>query len=250
MHTLVAFQEDQDEAGVYARIAAVADQHVRATGDQIIVPDMDNIIAGFAAVGALGDEVRVVSPRLRRVNPLYITPVSLALFGGSPPAMMYHGDSPIPLDKSEGLEVESNANPAASEVHTVGLWLSDGKQTKIDGEIHTINATITLAQVLSSWEFSEITLPDALPVGNYTVVGARCEAAGGVLFRFVPVGALNRPGGIVAQTAGGVDPFMQRFGRLGQWFSFDTTTPPAVELLGSAAAGSATYDIFLDVIKL
>ncbi len=250
MHTLIAFQESQDEAGVYARIAAVADQHVRATGDQIIVPDMNNIIAGFAAVGALGDEVRVVSPRLRRVNPLYITPVSLALFGGSPPAMMYHGDSPIPLDKSEAIEVESNADPATPEVHTVGLWLADGKQSKIDGEIHTINATINLAQVLSSWEMSEITLPDALPVGQYTVVGARAEIAGGVLFRFVPVGGVNRPGGICAQTAGGVDPFMQRFGRLGQWLTFDTITPPAVEVLGSAAAGAATYDVFLDLIKL
>jgi len=250
MFTTIAYQENINEAAVFARIAAVADQHVRATGDQIIVPDMNNIIAGFAAVGALGDEVRVISPRLRRVNPLYITPVSLALFGGSPPAMMFHGDSPIPLDKSEAIEVESNAVPGANEVHSVGLWLADGKQSKIDGEIHTINATINLAQVLSSWEMSEITLPDALPVGQYTVVGARAEIAGGVLFRLVPVGGINRPGGICAQTAGGVDPFMQRFGRLGQWLTFDTITPPAVEVLGSAAAGAVTYDVFLDVIKM
>ena len=248
--TLVAFSENINEAGVFVNLTGVPDQHVRVVGDQIVVSDFDMIIATAAFMGALGEEVRVITPRLRRINPLYITPLSLALFAGSPPAIMYHGDSPIPLDKNEALMVESSAVPGAPEQHAVGVWLADVKVTPITGEIHTVNCVANMAQVLDTWEFSEIVLPDALPVGRYAVVGARLEAAGGILFRFVPVGAVNRPGGVVAQDEAGVDPFMQRFGRLGQWFEFDTTTPPAVELLGSAALGAADYNVFMDVIKL
>jgi len=248
MFQLVAFSESQDEAGAYTRMAAVPDQSIRAVGDTITIGELDRIIASAAFLGALGDEARLISPSLRRINPLSITPVELALFPGARPAMMYHGDSPIPLKTNEALEAENNSNPAAAEQHAVLVWLSDGEQLPVKGEIHTVNCTVTMAQVIDSWEFSEITFPDSLPVGDYDVVGARLEAAAAIAFRFVPVGKAYRPGGICAQLASSYDPFMQRFGRLGRWFDFNTVQPPGVELLGSAAAGSATYDLFLDLM--
>lgn len=250
MFTTVAYSESQDEAGAMAKIAAVADQHVKTQGDGITVPTLNQLVGSVACVGSLGDEVRVIAPSLRRVNPLYIAPVELVISPSEMPRMMYHGENPIVLDVNETLEVENDANPAAAEQHTVALWLADGAISPIGGEIHTINAHITVTLVAGAWEFSEIVFPDALPVSDYNVVGARLVCGDGVVFRFVPVGEAHRPGGICAKSASAVDPIPQRFGGLGSWFSFNSVQPPAIEVLSSAAAASATYELYIDVIKL
>lgn len=249
MFSVVAYSESQDPGGVYEKMAAVADQHVKTSGDGITVPQMNQLIGAFFAGGTVPDKCRVISPSLRRINPLYIVPSEIALVPGADPAMLYRGENPVPLDVNETLEVENNANPAGAEQQTALVFLADGPIVPVTGEVWTLNCQITAAQVLDSWEFSEITFPDALPVGDYDIIGARCEAAGGVGFRFVPVGAFHRPGGVCAQAVNSKDPWAQRNGRLGAWASFNTITPPGVELLGSAAVGSATYDLFIDVIK-
>lgn len=249
MFTLIAFSESQDPGGVFAKVAAVSDQHVRTSGDKITVPQLNNIIASYGINGTGLGEARLVSPTLRRVNPYYITPTEITIAPASDPRIMYHGDNPIPLETNEDLEVENSANPAGAEVQTYGVWLADGPQLPVTGEIVTVNCEITLALVASSWEFSEITFPDSLPVADYDIVGARLVAAAGTLFRFVPVGASNRPGGVCAVATDSLDPFMQRYGRLGAWLTFNTVQPPGVEVLASAAAGSATYQLYLDLIK-
>ena len=249
MHTLVAFSESQDEAGVMAKIAAVPDQHIRTVGDGIIVPELNQILATVAFVGTTGDEARLIAPSLRRVNPLYITPLELILVPSPQPRVSYHGNNPIVLDVNETLEAENDANPAAAEQHTVGVFLGDSAISPLGGEIHTINAHVTLATVVDSWEFSEITFPDSLPVADYQVVGARLVCASGVLFRFIPVGGAHRPGGICAGLASGIDPEHQRFGGMGEWLSFNSVQPTSIEVLGSSAVGSATYEMYIDVIK-
>lgn len=249
MFTTVAFSESQDEAGVMSKMSACADQHVRTAGDKITVPELNQLIAVLGCMGANGDEARLVSPSLRRVNPYYITPIELGLVTSLMPRFMYHSENPIPLDVNEDLEAENDGNPAAAEQHSVVVWLADGVQAVQTGEIFTVNAHVTVTLVAGSWEFSEITFPDSLPVADYMVVGARCVCAAGVAFRFVPVGAAHRPGGVCAIAANATDPDFQRLGRLGSWFNFNTVQPPGVEVLGSAAAGSATYEIYLDLIK-
>jgi len=250
MFTTIAYSESQDEAGVMTRMAAVPDQHIKTVGDIITIPHLNQIIGAFAAVGTLGDEARLISPSLRRTNPLYITPISNALNVGATPAMHFHPENPIPLTTNESLEAENDADPAAPEQHTIVVWLADGVILPITGEIFTINAHITLAQVVGSWEFSEITFPDSLPVADYSIVGARLLVAAGIVFRFVPVGGINRPGGLVCPSIQGITSIHQRFGGLGEWLKFNTVQPPGVELLGSAPVGSATYELYIDVIKL
>lgn len=250
MFTLVAFSEAVAVSTALRKLAAVSDQHIKTSGSTITVSELKNIIGSYALVGLLGSEARLISPSLRRTNPLYITPVRLNIAPSADPAIMYHPSNPVPLDLNESLEAEEDGTIAAgTEQHCIGVWMSDGAITPITGEVFTINAEITLALVVNSWEFGEITFPDSLPVADYEVVGARLVAANGILFRFVPVGAAFRPGGISCATVEGKDPWMQRFGRMGAWFSFNTVQPPGVEVLGSVATGSATYQLYLDVIK-
>lgn len=250
MFTTVAFSEAVAVQTALSKLNAVADQHVKTSETTITVGAMNNIVGAYAACGLLATEARLISPSLRRTNPLYITPIDLAIAPPIDPAMMYHPTNPIPLDVNESLEAEEDGTiAAATEQHLIGVFMADGALASVGGEIFTINATINTALVVNSWEFSEITFPDSLPVADYQVVGARLVAANGILFRFVPVGAVNRPGGVSASAVNGKDPWNQRFGRMGVWFDFNTVQPPGVEVIGSAATGAATYELYIDAIK-
>lgn len=250
MFSTIAWSESLDPAGAFVNLAAVPDQHIKTSGDYITVGELNQLIAAYAANGTVPAEARLVSPSLRRTNPYYIAPVEGAIAPSADPLMMYHPESPVPLDTNESLEAQTNCNPAVAEQLLIAAWLADGAPSPVSGQIFTVNCEITLALVVNSWEFSEVTFPDSLPVGQYQVVGARAVIANGIIFRFVPVGAAHRPGGISASAVNGKDPFLQRYGRLGEWFTFDQVQPPAVEVIGSAATGSATYQMYVDLIAL
>ncbi len=250
MFTTVAFSKAVAVQTALGKLDAVSDQHIKTSGTTVTVGAMNNIVGAYALVGLLGTEARLISPSLRRTNPLYITPIDLAIVPPTDPAMMYHPANPVLLDVNESLEAEEDGTiAAATEQHLIGVFMSDGALSPVTGEIFTINANIALGLEPNSWEFSEITFPDSLPVADYTVVGARLVAANGILFRFVPVGAVNRPGGVSANAVDGKDPWNQRFGRMGDWFSFNTVQPPGIEVIGSVTTGSATYELYIDAIK-
>lgn len=249
MHTIIAFSESQDPGGVFTRMAGVPDQHVKVQGDGIWVPDFNRLLGGIACVGTLGVQARLVAPSLRRINPYYIQPVNLALFPGTDLVHNVSGNSAIALDINEALECENNSDPAAGEQQTVVVALAPAPLDAVKGEIFTVVATVTLAQLAGEWSFAELDFVDELPVGAYKVVGMACVAAGAVAARLVPVGLAYRPGGpaMNAEDDQGYDMF--RNGNLGEWFSFETVQPPGIEIISSAAAGSATYQIYLDLMR-
>ncbi len=250
MFTLVAFSHIPGVQVGLTKVPAVSDQHIKTSGTTITVGALNNIVGAYACCGLLANEARLISPSLRRTNPLYITPIDLAEKPPLDPAMMYHPQNPVLLDVNESLEAEEDGTIAAgTEQHTIGVWMSDGALSPVTGEVFTINAEIQRVESLNSWQFSEITFPDSLPVADYDVVGARLIAGDQILFRFVPVGSAHRPGGVAANHSNGIDPWNQRFGRMGVWFSFNTVQPPGVEFLGTVAPGAATRQLYLDVIK-
>ncbi len=249
MHTTIAWAEAHTPDGTLLKLDAVSDQHVKVSGEKFYLFDYNHLIGAMAYPGALALESRLVSPSLRRVNPFYITPVEIAIVPTQPLAAIYHPMSPIRLEVNEALELEIRATAGAAREATACAFLSPGALPPVNGEIFTINCEVTLALVLHVWQYSEITFPDSLPVGNYRIVGARAVIATGVVFRFVPVGEAHRPGGICAQDVDENDPDLQRFGGLGNWATFSTIQPPGIEVLCSTAAGSATYQVYIDAIK-
>ncbi len=249
MHSTIAWAEANTPDGTFQKITAVSDQHVKVSGDKFYLFDYNHLIGAISCGGVLSLESRLVSPSLRRVNPFYITPIENQIVPTEPMAAIYHPLSAIKLDVNEALEAELKATAGAARQATLAAFLAPGAVPPVNGEIFTINCEITVAQVISSWEYSEITFPDSLPVANYRIVGARAVIAGGVVFRFVPVGESHRPGGVCAQDTADNDPDLQRFGGLGNWGTFSTIQPPGMEVLGSAAVGSTTYQVYIDAIK-
>ena len=250
MHTTIAYSEGKNVAtGVFSKLNGVADQHIKVFGTMIYIAAFNHLIGAYCVGGTEPEEARLVSPSLRRVNPFYITPIEIGLLPVEPHAMRYFPESPVKLETNEALEAEISGVDATASVKTVVVFLAPGAVTPVSGAIWTINTHITLDPKASVWTYSEIAFPDALPVANYTVVGARLVCAAAAAFRFVPVGEGYRPGGIVVQDVDENDPDRQRFGALGRWFDFPSVQPPGIEVIASADVGADTYELYIDVIK-
>lgn len=249
MFTLIAYSNAKDCLGVFTSIPAVQDQHVKTAGDFITVPTLNNIVGSYCLGGATIAEARLVSPSLRRVNPLYIAPVELVSVPSLDPLMMYHPENPIALDVNESLEAQIDATNADVAQKMVLVWLADGALTPVTGEIFTVNAHLNVELIVDTWQFSEIEFPDSLPVADYDVVGARLVGVDLAAFRFVPVGQAHRPGGVGSVINNQADPWCQRFGRMGVWFDFNTVQPPGIECLGGAAEAAADIELYIDLIK-
>lgn len=248
-YTIVAFSEAQDEGGVFQRMAGAIDEHVRVVGDDIIVPSLSYIIGACAFVGENGNQARLLAPSLRGLGPLYVVPLTLNISPAGTEGEFFKPENPIPLVPTEALNAENNANPTTAELHTVVVALSDGTVTPYTGPYHTVRATVTMALVPGAWAYSELTFEDDLQVGTYDIIGARCECATGIAFRFVPIGIAHRPGGICVPERNSYDVDRIRKGELGVWCSFDTTQPPGLEILGSSTVSSATYPVYIDIVK-
>jgi hypothetical protein len=248
--TLVAFAESLATTVAFQNIAAVPDQHVKAVGDSIFVNEFNRLLGGAAFIGAAGLYARLTSPTLRRIANHYIRPVDIGLVPTTPFKHDIYNDRGIVLDIDEQLQIEFAGSAAGAAQKTALAFLANQPIVPVSGEVITLRATITLAQVAGAWAFSEMTFDDEIPVGNYDVVGLNGVIAGAAAIRLVPVGGFNRPGCIAGQLSADLEVTrIFRNGNLGVWCSFPHNSVPGVEVLGTGAVASATYDIFVDLIK-
>lgn len=252
MFTLVAFQEAEPSAAAVAEnVAGVPDQHVRVEGDIIYMSELNDILAVYCGGAATLTEAYLASPSLRRLANYYISPIELAGMPVGDDSFIMHPQSPLSLEENEGLEVIVTDSAGVGAVNTtVGVWLADGPQLPITGEIFHVKATSTITEVVNTWVNGTITFDQVLPVGRYQIVGARCWIDDGVLFRFVPIGAANRPGGLCSGGIGYKAHDLQRNGGLGVWCEFDQITPPSVEVLANEGAAGTAVELYIDLIKI
>lgn len=251
MFTTIAFSASLDAAGVFANIAGVVDQHIKVEGDSIYVNEFNRLIGAMACLGnTVPGECRIVSPSIRRLSPYYIHPVIDQIYPTTYVGVDMFPKCPVLLDIDEQLEVEADSNPAAAEQHTVIMWLANQEIVPAKGTVFTVKATTTVALVAGSWEYAALSFADDLPVGSYDVVGMHVGCDEGVAARLVPVGSINRPG-VPCVSLQLYQEFTRIFrkGNLGVFCSFPHNNKPGIEILGSAAEASDTYDVYLDLIK-
>ncbi len=249
MFELVAFAESIDPAGALVNVAAVADDTVFVSGDDLRVPTALPFLIGEAALisATVPVEAQFQSPSLRQIANINVEPVDLGLVFADPAALALHADNPIPLAGDEALNFLVNTTPGAgAELHYGFAWLGDGPQQQVNGDIFSVRSTMGVAAVANAWVNGPLTFAQDLPVGNYDVVGMRCRAAGAVAARINFKGGAWRPGApaVVAIDDNVGAPF--RYGKMGVWGSFHTNTPPSVEII--AATGNVTPVVILDLI--
>ncbi len=248
MFTTVAWSESQDTAGVLTSVAGVSDAHVRVEGDNIVVPSYaPNLVAVFA-IGATISQAQIESPSLRRFVNIDVEPVNVGAEPIVPTPLAAFFDHPIALDPAEPLRAWVAEAAAGAERETVLAWLADGPLAPVGGEVFTVRATSTATLVAYAWTLGSLTFSQALPAGNYQVVGMRAESAGLIAARLVFVGGGPRPGCIGYDAAVDVSNPSFRYGQLGVWGEFAHNEPPSVEFLSVSADASET--VWLDLVRM
>jgi hypothetical protein len=246
--TLVGWSQHQDTGGVLTYVNALADQHVRVEGQNIIVPRGLNYLGAAYALGATITLARIESPSLRRVVNLDLINLDVSAEPGTVPNFVSWFDNPIELDADEGLRALVAEGATGAERETVLAWLTDGRLEPVSGPIFTVRATSSTTLSAFAWTNCALSFVQTLPSGRYQVVGMRAVSTGAIAARLVFVGGVWRPGCIAHDDAGDLDSPVFRYGRLGVWGEFDATQPPTVDFLSVSADTSEV--VFLDLVYL
>lgn len=247
--TLAAFAESLDPAAALVNFAAVADPHLTVSGDDLLIPELDQLLF----YGACIDQTVASYARLRSPSMLedgfeeYIAPLASGLTFGAPPEIIDKSKNPINLKRIEALQFQALTNPAAAAVHYCIVGLGDGAPTPAGGKIRTVRCTAAITLSAVAWVNGALTFPVSLKAGRYAVVGARFASANLVAGRLVFPGMAWRPGGPAANDEADEDFPLFRDGNLGVWGEFDSSSPPTVDLLGVT---DTSEEVFLDVIYL
>jgi len=248
-HTIIAYSESISQ-NVLQPVAAVADPHVRVEGDKIYVPSFDTMILGVIAVGTNLQRARLVSPELRKVANIEVTPVQRgAVAPGSPPAVQLFTENPVPLVENDILTTEAIHDAAAAQQQTIIVILADAAPTPVTGaNVRSVRCTTTVTLSAHEWVNAALTFDEDLPRGRYQVIGMRAYSANMIAARLVPVGEAHRPGCLGVTGLANLENPLFRCGKLGVWTEFDSLTPPSVDFL--AAAADTNPEVILDVVPL
>jgi len=247
MFTMVAYESTASLA-VLTALTPVPDGTVAVIGNDIRVPAALPYAVGAAAVinsSAATLRMQLVSPSLRAIFPVDMSPITNGTFVNGVNNTMNLWFTPLPLVALEPLDVF--AQNAAAVLNRALVWFGDGPVKPTIGKIYTIRATASATLVTATWVNSgSLTFASTLPAGHYQLVGLRSWSANQCAARVFFVGYQWRPGVAATQTEGGNDPLYQRYGQLGVFGEFDNTVPPTIDFLGATDTAETMY---LDLIK-
>jgi len=241
--TLVAFHKAAVSATLLP-LAVVADPHVSYSGNDLVVPALNQIVAALCLGGA-PTQAQLQSPSLRRLIQEDISTTILTETGaGADRALVDRRSDPLALDASEKLE--------AFTIHTtdgwVFVWLSDGPIEKVSGAIRTIKCTTGHTTAADAWQNVALTMSQSLPAGRYQIVGMRAFGTNLLAARLVLIGESWRPGVPAGADVNMPEVSQFRNGNFGAMGEFEFDQPPSVDLIGNGV--TAAEEIYLDLIQI
>lgn len=242
---VVGWFENQDSA-VLINALALADESVRVVGDNVTVPELNNLMGAYAW-GADIVLAQLASPSLRKKANLDLQPVDAADEPTSNPPYHDFMNNPIPLVHSEFLRFMGSEDNAGAGDMACFAWLMDKFEPIPKGEQFTVRTTNATTLVADAWTNGALTFTQALPAGEYSVVGMRAQSAGLRCARLVPVGGRWRPGVIGFDGNGDIEPDRFRNGQAGEFCRFKHDEPPTVDFM-SLSADTAQI-VWLDLIQ-
>jgi len=246
---LCAWEESIDPAGALTAINAIREQMLFTSGDDIRVPTLLPFLIGAAATAndASASRAQIQSPSLRILANLDVEPIVQALVFGSPPEGSFHPETPIPLVADEAINFAFLSDPAAGVIHRGFVFLADGPQAPVSGQMFSLRATSAITLVTGTWVNGDLAFAQTLPAGRYQIVGMRARGTNLVAARLVFPEQVARPGVLAVNAIADRDPSVFRYGRPGVMGEFPHTNPPTVDCLG--VTDSAQTYIF-DLVKV
>lgn len=246
--TVVAWSESQDTSNVLTNVAALADQHVTVTGDDVKVPGFASNLIGVYAGGTTITQAQLSSPSLRAQNLKDVIPLNVGAEPTSPPGLSMFNEKPIKLVPAEALQSLVAENAAGAERENVVAFLQGEFKAAPNGEVRTVRATNGSTLIAFTWTLGALTFSQQLAAGRYAIVGMRAQSAGLLAARLVIPGSEYRPGCIGTDSEGDISHEVFRNGTLGNWGEFEHDTPPQVEFLSVSADTSQI--VYLDLVKI
>jgi len=269
MFRLVAFNNtataaDADTTVALDPVGAVADPHVHIEGDNIYIPgDTTNLIGfwGFtgsltAAETAVAAQIRLEAPSMGVYKdiPIFQIPAAAAADDEEPDAptpLNLWLSNPLRLTPGEGMQMHVRESVAGDDRQATGLvWLGNGNLANpyVGLPMFTVRFTAAIAGVAYTWQNGAITFEQNLPVGQYAVMGMHVISASGIGARLVFAGQGARPGCIAYDSIEDISNMVFRNGNLGVWGTFQSGSPPTLDIL--CRTTDATQEGWLDLIKI
>jgi len=248
MFTMVGYYDASAHAAL-AAIAAIADPHVRVSGNDIYIPMWNKMLAVFAGGQDL-EQTRMQSPSLRRmanqrIEHIYHQPL--------PPNDWMAQPLHIWKERTRTLDIAEALNAyclqAGGGAEWVFVWLMDKLEPLPPGEIFCIEGVVSITSVTATWVNGAITFGQTLPAGRYALVGMRCMEPITVAARCVFPDISARPGCMGSGTLYTPTIPEFRYGALGSWGEFEHDAPPSIDCLCNSAA-AITPDIHMDLIQV
>lgn len=217
-------------------------------------------------------DVRMQSPSQLPFPYINLNPNNRGTAFGNPPRVWDFSQAPIPLKMTEELDCFATQNAAGAQTVYIACLFSDGLRTPLPvpmnpagivnspltpGRVFTVHGTASATLTAGNWTQITPTLDQALPAGQYALVGARAFSATALFFRMYPqLSPQWRPGGIAVQAYDQIDPPNQRqfpetataAGDWGTWLTFYQNTVPKVEFFSTAA--DVAEEVWLDLVWL
>jgi len=246
--------EDVDPAGAFNDLTALADPLGSNDGNDLIVPDLNQIVALACGVpSGANQRLRLDSPSLRVLGRY-----EFAEFNGgadaaaepdNPQKVVDLRASPLVMVPTERILAQADYNTTLAEQAWVAYWFGNGPITPlVSPNIRAVRVTTGITLTADAWSNGGLTFADPLPPGRYQLVGARFQGAGMIAARFVFADQAARPGVLCVDDENDYQHPMFRSGGLGVFGEFESTRLPTVDFLSISA--DATPFGQLDIIQV
>lgn len=232
-----------------------ANQQMAALSDDILNIQNSNFLAQqdlqllFAAAMSVSiSRVRLNSPTMRQVAPKYIRPLIAAVIPGTNPNVDLELTHPFVLKGLEEITCEFTHTNAMAERGTAIIGVADRVMPAPTGPVYPLRVTSTTAAVANVWSTIALTFEQALPAGNYAVVGGELQSTNGIAFRLIFDVQPFRPGYLMHSAITQRNAFETYEWPFGVWGNFRTTNLPRCQVLCNGA--DAAFEGYLHCVRL
>lgn len=225
----------------------VPDGQIAIVNNHFLPPKPLMLIWAFA-LGTNLQRVRITTPKLRVLSPLFVRPMRAALVGGDNPNIAQYWTAPFRFQEEEEITVETLQNAGADQQITVLMALMETMESIPPGETLVIRASSTTAAVANVWSALTYVLDSSLPKGWYAMVGSEHASTNAQGHRWTFDGQFYKPGNPSCATV--LQRLPDRYYQYpaGVFGRFRTYNLPRLEVLCNGADNS--HEIYLHLVKL
>lgn len=246
MHHLLAYAGSVAQNAVLATVPAIVDQVVTPYTSTTYAPAKRMRILRSYAMGDSISQVRFDSPLLRLIGPPQVQPIDVAVEPSTLPPVNKYDENALVWATNDPLSMLcSRAGAGAAAVYVLH-WISPEMPAPVRGPTYAVRATYTATLTAGTWVPATLTFDQSLPPGRYSIVGMSAVCGDLLAARLILPDQVYRPGCLAQDLDSQWDWEWFRRGNFGDYGSFQSYSPPTIELMGHTA-GAETGFVWLDL---